>query len=60
MPYNMAYCRFENTLGALRECAEALNENDPFPGLSLPERRAAEKLIKLCRKIASDFEHVGT
>ncbi len=58
MPMNMSYCRFENTLAALRECDAALAEScDPLSELSDSERKAAIKLLKLCRTIADDFEH---
>lgn len=55
---NMSYCRFENTLAALRECQDALNEagNNPLDGLNEYELKAAKQLIKLCRKIADDYE----
>lgn len=32
--YNMSYCRFSNTLGALRECVEALEDIKTYGGLS--------------------------
>lgn len=57
MAMNMAYCRFQNTLAALRECADELSaNNDPFADLSDDERAAAEKLLVLCRELADDFE----
>jgi len=46
MPMNMVYCRFGNTLEALRECAEALDELD-FEELSVAEQQASEQLIEL-------------
>lgn len=49
---NMAYCRFQNTLGDLRDCYDNWDEKD---SLSLEEEKARNKLIKLCEKIASDF-----
>jgi hypothetical protein len=57
MAMNMSYCRFENTLAALRECDEALADtgDDPFAELSEKERRAAKRLIKLCREIADNY-----
>ena len=53
---NMSYCRFENTLADLRDCAEAID--DPFNGddLSETEAQAKEALIELCCDIA---EQVG-
>ncbi len=57
MPINMSYCRFENTLVALRECSDALasGEDEPFRGLSENEQMAAKKLIRLCQLIADDY-----
>ena len=53
---NMSYCRFENTLEALRECSDALRESqDPFEKLSLDERKAAKDLLFLCVELAADF-----
>ena len=49
----MSYCRFENTLHDLRDCARALDD-DGLEGLSEDERRAAKQLIKLCKRIADD------
>jgi len=56
MPQNMSYCRFENTLDALRECAEALADMDgDLEELRGEERVAATRLIKLCGEIAEDY-----
>ena len=42
MPMNMGYCRFQNTLEALQECVEALDEIDhDIEKLDSDERRAA-------------------
>ncbi len=54
MPMNMGYCRFENTLAALRECVDYANEND-LKDLSVSEQKCAEKLLKLCKEFADDF-----
>ena len=57
MPMNMAYCRFENTLAALRECDDALGEiDDNLAELSKEENRKAGALIQLCRDIAERFD----
>ena len=61
MPINMSYCRFQNTLIALRECKDAIAEADAnlFEGLSEEEHKAAIKLIRLCALLAdSYFEEV--
>ncbi len=51
---NMSYCRFENTYEDLVDCCEALQESE-LDELSETERKYAEKLIKLCKKIADNF-----
>ena len=56
MPMNMSYCRFQNTLEALRECVEALDEIDhDIEKLDSDERHAAQQLARLCRQLADDF-----
>lgn len=57
MSINMSYCRFQNTLLALEECRDALEDAgpDPFEELSNDERKAAKKLMKLCGEMAADF-----
>lgn len=55
----MSYCRFENTLAALRECHEAANMiNDPKDELSEGEYSAFVRLVQKCRRFADDFEEV--
>lgn len=49
---NMSYCRFENTLNDLRECRDHLDDDD----LSESEAKARDKLIKVCRLVADDYE----
>ena len=49
---NMSYCRFNNTLGDLRDCEENMDENAVS---SESERKARFSLVKLCRKIADDY-----
>lgn len=60
---NMSYCRFENTLRDLRDCAHALNEaaeasatGNPYEGLSSDEDHAAHELVQLCATIAAEFD----
>jgi hypothetical protein len=49
---NMSYCRFQNTLGDLRDCEDALyNEEE----LSEEEETAKKDLIALCMNIAETF-----
>lgn len=45
---NMSYCRFQNTLQALQDCANALEYNET---LSDEEQRAKDKLLDLCAEI---------
>ena len=56
MPMNMAYCRFENTLAALKECRDALSDEDAIGEMSCSEKEACAKLVKLCRTLADDYE----
>jgi hypothetical protein len=46
---NMSYCRFQNTLEDLRDCAEHIGDR----GLSDYELEAMKDLVELCRKIAN-------
>ena len=56
MAMNMGYCQFENTLAALRECDEAMAESaNPLDELSESERKAAKRLLKLCREMADNY-----
>ena len=51
MPINMSHCRFRNTLEALQECRDTLDE----PGheySSNEEREAACRLFMLCAELA--------
>jgi hypothetical protein len=49
---NMSYCRFTNTLEDLRDCYDHMNDNDD--DLSEDEKKARQRLIKLCKDIAID------
>ena len=48
---NMSYCRFSNTLSDLEDCREHMDEEPS----SAEEKRAKERLIKLCEEIAEDY-----
>lgn len=50
---NMGYCRFQNTVPDLRDCEEAL---DDFDSLSDDEQQAAKRLLKICHRIAENYE----
>ncbi len=52
---NMSYCRFENTYHDLKDCYEDMTQKEP-DALSEPERKYREKLIKLCREIAENYD----
>ena len=54
MPINMSHCRFRNTLEALRECRETVEETcGEYP--SDEEREAARRLFWLCAQMAADY-----
>lgn len=52
MAMNMSYCRFENTLAALYECLDALQEGKE---LSESEENAKEELVHLCKEIYDEY-----
>ncbi len=56
---NMAYCRFQNTLADLRDCEDALDEMWDLSELSEEERKAAKRLIQVCRRIADNCEDMA-
>ena len=49
---NMSYIRFENTVPDLRDCYRHMEDDD----LSESEKAARLELIKLCVRIAGDYE----
>jgi len=52
---NMSYCRFENTLKDLRDCARTMSDFSFKPSeLSEEERRAMYQLIDLCSEISAE------
>jgi hypothetical protein len=58
MAMNMAHCRFENTLIALRECDNAASEAGDFIKEELSEREyhAFVQLVNRCRTFADTYE----
>ena len=53
---NMSYCRFQNTLGDLRDCHGALADYESQDGLlSEDERYAKQALIELCKTIVEEY-----
>lgn len=59
---NMAYCRFQNTLGDLRDAYESLGGfGNPKEDLSPEEFKAFRALVRLCHEIDEDYyEEFGT
>lgn len=54
---NMSYCRFENTLSDLEDCLSAIQEGDAEDEkLSLSEKRAKDRLIRVCKEIIDEVE----
>jgi hypothetical protein len=54
---NMSYCRFQNTLGDLEDCQDALNDvgcGGP-EALSANEQRAAKRMLAVCREMVADW-----
>jgi hypothetical protein len=49
---NMSYCRFHNTLEDLKDCRDAITDND----LSPAERKERLKLVRVCRQIVDEYE----
>lgn len=47
---NMSYCRFENTLGDLRDCMDNWDDS----GLSDTEKEARTRLLELCRTVVEN------
>ena len=53
---NLSYCRFQNTVPDLLDCADALEEiGGNLAELSKDEARAADRLIQLCCRVAEQF-----
>ena len=51
---NMSYCRFQNTLGDLLDCEEALHDTD-WDNISDSERKAALEMFECIERIVGDF-----
>ena len=53
----MSYCRFENTLGDLQDCHEALlNITNEIKDMSDYEKQSLIPLIKLCDEISNNHD----
>ena len=48
---NMGYCRFENTMNAMQDCHEHIEDDD----LSESEKEYRYCLIELCKTIADEY-----
>lgn len=58
---NMTYCRFQNTLRELQDCADKLDDIDGnLAELSKAEAAAANDLILLCARIACGYDVEGS
>ena len=53
---NMSYCRFQNTSNDLRDCVNALEEED-YPD-SREELIAAKWMYELCQRYAEAYENM--
>lgn len=51
---NMGYCRFQNTLKAMRDCYHNLDSND----LSEEEFNARKQMVEMCKSIIDRYEHL--
>lgn len=53
---NMSYCRFENTLSALVDCLNAIEEDGLDTLQSRYEREAAESLVYTAKRFLDAYE----
>ena len=57
---NMSYCRFRNTLDALRDCRDALSEMSDWENeLGKEESAAAKRLLLMCRDLADNYTELA-
>jgi len=54
---NMSYCRFENTLSALVDCLNALEDEGLDTLKSRYEREAAESLVYTAKRFLDAYEN---
>lgn len=61
MPMNMSYCRWENTVAAMRECLESYAYFNDGAGLSECEKKAYDQFLRLCVKVVGEtwIEELG-
>lgn len=53
---NMNYCRFQNTLGDLQECLDAIKDGEE---LSSEEASAAREMLDLCNQFIGEVAACG-
>jgi len=53
MPHNMSYIQFENTVGALKECLQSLQNRTKLSDL---ERKYALEMFQLCEEVLDNEE----
>ena len=49
---NMSYCRFQNTLGDLKDCRDNIHETKD---MSKEERSARDRLVQVCKEIVEEY-----
>ena len=54
---NMSYCRFENTLNALVDCLNAIEDEGMDTLKSRYEREAAESLVYTAKRFLDAYEN---
>jgi hypothetical protein len=54
---NMSYCRFENTLNALVDCLNAIEDDGLDTLKSRYEREAAESLVYTAKRFIDAYEN---
>lgn len=54
---NMSYCRFENTLSALVDCLNAIEDDGLDTLKSRYEREAAESLVYTAKRFIDAYEN---
>lgn len=57
---NMSYCRFENTLSALGDCVDAMEEANSLSELDLNqyETNAFMEMFRTCRAFLAEHERL--
>ena len=57
---NMSYCRFENTLGDLGDCVDAMESARSVADLDMNEyeKRAFYSMFRMCRSFLAEHERL--